>query len=104
MVDDEAVVVHFPGDPALLAPRYAEAIRRFRETHPEVRPRSIFLGRGDGELVAVIVWPRAVGHEVLGRFMQGVVDSVGLPFPNLATHLDVAVDGWDELAALPAGA
>ncbi len=98
---DEAVVVHFRGDPAVLAPRYAEGIRRFQSEYPDARPRQIFLGRGEAELVVVLVWPKDIGHEVLGRFMQANNADLELPFPHQATHFDVEAESWEAIAAIP---
>lgn len=99
---EEAVVMHFQGDPDVLAPRYAEGIRRFQAAHREIQPRSIVLGRGVGELVVMIVWPEGVSHEVLGRFMGENLTDLGLPFPDPRTHLEVEARSWEEIAGLAA--
>ena len=56
----DAVIVRFPGDPNVLAPRYAEGLRRFRKTHADIQPETIFLGASDATpnaLVVVLLWP-----------------------------------------------
>jgi hypothetical protein len=100
-MNDDVVIATFPGDPAVLEPRYREAIRRFSAAHPETRPRTFLLSRDAGGLTAVLAWPAPPGHEPFGLYMHSVIAELGIPFPQVR-HLELAVSGWEEAAAQPA--
>lgn len=98
----ESVIVKFPGNPERLAPRYAEGLRRFRATRPDIRPETIVLGRSDrapDALVVVILWPEGVDHHVLGGFILEELENIGLERPTAVDHLTVSGVGWDAIAA-----
>jgi hypothetical protein len=93
----EAVVLHFPGDPEKLRPKYAEGLRRFAEARPDVRPDVIFTGRSEESpqaLVVVLLWPEGTSHEILGHFLLPALRDLGLERPA-AEHLTVSALGWD---------
>jgi hypothetical protein len=104
MVQD-AVIVRFPGAPGVVAARYAEGLRRFREANPETRPETVFLGRSErtpNELVVVLLWPEGVAHGVLGEFLLRQLADLGLERPTSVDHLAISCVGFDRIASLPA--
>jgi hypothetical protein len=98
----EAVWLLFPGNPADVAARYAEGLRRFRASNPAVAPETVFVGRSDKEpngLAVMLLWPEGVSHEVLGHFLLSELRGLGLERPR-AEHVSVMASGWDQVSAL----
>jgi hypothetical protein len=98
----EAVVLTFPGKPEEVAARYAEGVRRFRAANPGVAPEVAFVGRGDRDpnsLSVVLVWPKGVSHETLGRFLLKELQGLGLQRPQ-ADHVSVMASGWEAVSAI----
>ena len=99
----DAVIVRFPGDPNVLAPRYAEGLRRFRKTHADIQPETIFLGTSDttpNALVVVLLWPEGVGHHTLGKFLTENLKELGLERPIGVDHLTISRVGVSAIESL----
>jgi hypothetical protein len=99
----DAVIVRFPGNPELVAPRYANGLRQFQEAAPNTRPDVIFLGRSTktpNELVVVLLWPEGVDHHVLGGFLLERLASLGLERPSAVEHFAIDRVGFEPIAAL----
>jgi hypothetical protein len=99
----DAVIVRFPGDPKVVAPRYAEGLRRFRTAHPDIQPETIFLGSSDvtpNTLVVVLLWPEGVDHNVLGQFLVQNLKDLGLERPSGVDHLAVSTTGLAAIESL----
>jgi hypothetical protein len=99
----KAVIVRFPGNPDVLAARYAEGLRRFSETDSTTRPETIFFGKSDqgpSALVVVLLWPEGVDHHVLSGFLLPRLAELGLERPTAVDHLDISCVGFDAIKSL----
>ncbi len=102
----DAVIVRFPGDPEVLAPRYAEGLRRFAAEHPEVRPLTTFVGTSSESpdaLVVVMLWPIGVSHGLLARYMLLHLPELKLPRP-IVDHVLVRASTFDTAMEMTASA
>ena len=96
----DAVLVRFPGAPDVVAPRYAEGLRRFAVEHPELRPHSVATMRAEHHpdaLVVMLVWPAGVDHHILAASLLKSMRELGLERP-VVEHFAVLDRGWDAVA------
>lgn len=96
----DVVTLLFAGDSADLLPRYADGVRQFRDTGG-VAPEHLVVAHGDQGLNVTLVWGEGVDHELLGRFLLGRLDQLGLPMPRV-DHGTLATTSWDALAGVEA--
>lgn len=96
----DVITLLFPGDSQELLPRYAEGVRRFRESGGTA-PEQLTIAHNDEGLQVNLVWPEGVDHQLLGNHMRGLLDELALPFPR-ASHGTLATTSWEELTGLAA--
>jgi hypothetical protein len=93
----EVINALFAGDSQDLLPRYAEGIRRFRESGGAA-PEQFAIAHTDAGLHVTLVWPEGIGHELLGNHMRGVIGELGLPMPTVS-HGTLATTSWESFGS-----
>ena len=101
-MNQDVINLLFAGNSADLLPRYAEGVRQFRNTGGEA-PEHLVIAHSDEGLHVTLVWGEGIDHELLGHFLLGKLDELGLPRPRV-NHGTLAMTSWDALAGAPAGA
>jgi hypothetical protein len=90
----DVVSLIFPGDAADLLPRYTEAARRW----DGLRPEQAVIAHGDNGLMVTVVWGEGIAHDLLGKHMVGLLEELGLPFPQVQ-HGTLAAASWEQLVS-----
>ena len=91
----DVISLVFPGEPRQLLDRYAEGARRWQHAG-RVAPENIVVAAANDGLLVTLVWGEGVDHHDFGSHMLGLLDELGLPFPNV-THAEVFTDSWMDL-------
>lgn len=93
----DVVNLLFPGDSRALLPCYAEGLREFSQTGG-TPPERLVIAHSEEGLHVTLVWGEGVDHELLGRFLLGRLDKLGLPRPQVV-HGTLATTSWKSLMA-----
>lgn len=96
----DVVNVLFPGDSRDLLARYADGVRGFNQTGG-TPPENVVIAHTDEGLHVTLVWGEGVDHELLGRFLLGRLDDLGLPRPRVI-HGTLATTSWGSLTGVAA--
>lgn len=96
----DVVNLLFAGDSRDLLKRYADGVRLFSQTGGTA-PEQLVIAHSDDGLHVTLVWGEGVDHELLGRFLLGRLEDLGLPRPQVI-HGTLATTSWGSLTALDA--